>query len=373
MLDRAKLAQELQRMAGSLFVDSSADLELARDVWNQIAHDETLASRVSAIVASFSVPSWQGMLGQRLVVETQCPSYQVLSIDGSQIYPDRHQGPGCFLINIGSIMLRYGARSRVAFHSQPYLFNAYDENHQLASTDLVNCRRQELEFSEGLLLGMRCRQEYGRNEPFLLLFDGSLIFWLLESKDSTLQDRFLQSYVNALDNLYREQIPVAGYVSLPHSRELVNVLRLAAADFDPKKAESYVFDRVFDGTVASFFLRPGERTSVFQNNATISEQYPAHVRPYFFYLNVGSEIGRVEIPQWIALDEQRVNSIATIIADQSQKGFGYPIALAEAHEAAVVKGPDRDFFYHLLDKMSVGNQSSMVISQKSKRKRHVGV
>lgn len=373
MLDRAKLAHELQRVAGLVFIDSSADMQHAQQIWQQLAHDVTLASRMGTIKASFSIPTWEGVLGKKEVVTKSLASYQILSVDGSQIYPDRHQGPSCFLINIGSIVLRYGIRSQVALHSQPYIFSSYGEHHEMVSTDMVNCRRQELEFTEGFLQGMRCKQEHNEGEPFLLLCDGSLIFWLLESKDTALQDHFLEKYISTLENLYQEKIPIAGYISLPQSRELVNILRLGAVDFNAKKAEEQVFDRIFDSTVASFFLEPFERTILFQNNASISEHYPPHLRPHFFYINVGTEIGRVEIPQWVAADESLVSTVATIIADQCQKGFGYPIAIAEAHEAAVVKGPDRDFFYHLLDKMSMSYYHKIVTSQKSRRKRHIGL
>ena len=71
-----------------------------------------------------------------------------------------------------------------------------------------------------------------------------------------------------------------------------------------------------------------------------------HLVPHFFYMDVGAEIVRIEIPAWIARDEQKINTVAQIILNQSIKGRGYPVALAEAHEQAVVKGPDREFFYH---------------------------
>ncbi len=51
------------------------------------------------------------------------------------------------------------------------------------------------------------------------------------------------------------------------------------------------------------FLQPNTRSIVFKNHATVSEQYPDAVHPHFFYLHVGHEIGRVEIPAWIAQDE----------------------------------------------------------------------
>lgn len=371
MLDRVKLAQECKRMAGSLFIDNSSEIIQAQHAWQQIADDASIAKRIAAIDAPFCLPSWLGAIGQKVTVNNKIEQYCIVSVDGSQIYPDRHRGPSCFLINIGSIMFHYGAQSQVRLFSQPHIFSAHNQENEHMSTDMVNCRRQELEFNEGLKQGILLKS-HASNDPFLLLFDGSLVFWLLESKDSALQSLFLPLYIQALERMYQEKIPIAGYISLPKSRELVNVLRLTLADFSPKKALDHDLHLIFDNTVAGFFLQPGERTTVFKNNASISQEYPDHLRPYFFYINVGTEISRVEIPSWIAQDERLTNQIAHIIIDQCLKGYGYPIAIAESHEAAVVKGADRDFFYHLLDKISIDRTHQTTSSQKSIRKRYIG-
>lgn len=374
MLDRAKLSQELHKVAGALFIDNSTDILKAQHAWDLIAHDKDLPARIATIDAPFSTPSWQSAIGHKETVNQSITDYHILSVDGSQIYPDRHRGPSCFLINIGSIVFHYGTRSQVHLSSQPSVFSAHTAQAEILTTDSVNCRRQELEFNEGLKQAVALKQTIATsNNPFLLLFDGSLIFWLLESKDSALQADFLQKYIDALDNMHQEKIPIAGYISLPKSRELVNVLRLVLADFNPKQASEHTLLQIVDSTIASFFLAPYERTILFQNNATISKQYPNHLRPYFFYINVGTEIGRVEIPQWIADDKKLTDDIASIIIDQCKKGYGYPIAIAEAHEAAVVKGPDRDFFYHLLDKMGKDRNQQTIMSQKSKRKKYIGL
>jgi len=207
----------------------------------------------------------------------------------------------------------------------------------------------------------------------LLLFDGSLVCWLLESKDTKLQEHFLPKYIDLLEQMHLQQIPIAGYISMPKSKELVNVLRLIEANFDQHNIKSQSLEHVFDTDIAHLFLQPYERTIVFQNRATMSMHYPPSIRPHFFYIHVGSEIARIEIPGWIANNDTLVNQIAQIIIDQSNKGYGYPVAIAEAHEAAVVKGPDRDFFYHLLDKISIDKGINNTISQKSIRKKHIGV
>ena len=88
---------------------------------------------------------------------------------------------------------------------------------------------------------------------------------------------------------------------------------------------------------------------------------------------MGNEIGRVEIPAWVAWDEQLVDVVAQTMIDQCIKGHGYPVVLAEAHEQAVVKGPDRDFFYHLLHKIGMERHVRPVLSQKVIKKRGIGI
>jgi hypothetical protein len=90
-------------------------------------------------------------------------------------------------------------------------------------------------------------------------------------------------------------------------------------------------------------------------------------------MDVGTEIVRIEIPGWIAQSEELVNTVARVVLDQSVKGFGYPVLIAEAHEQAVVKGPDRDFFYHLIAKMGIERNRKPIMSAKSMKKRGIGV
>ena len=90
-------------------------------------------------------------------------------------------------------------------------------------------------------------------------------------------------------------------------------------------------------------------------------------------MDIGAEIVRIEVPAWIARNQKHLTTVAQIILNQSLKGRGYPVALAEAHEQAVVKGPDREFFYHLIQKIGIENHQRMHLSQKSIKKRGIGI
>jgi len=61
------------------------------------------------------------------------------------------------------------------------------------------------------------------------------------------------------------------------------------------------------------------------------------------------EIARVEIPTWVAENEELTNLVHSLVLDQCQRGHGYPVALMEAHEKAVVTIADRERFWQLVE------------------------
>lgn len=374
MLDRPKVMKELQENVDKLFINLSDEFSIAQEIWNIIIHDPLFARKVAMVQAPWLIPSWRGTLQDVFTTEPQQQSaYHVFSVDGSQIYPDRHQGTSCSLINIGSAAMSYGTNKRVLFDSKPFV-HIPDESEELENpVELVNCRRQELEFLESVAIAQKILTQ-APPEKILCLFDGSLIFWHLEGKEQSIKDAFVTKYIQALDQFYCLKIPIAGYISLPKSKELVNLIRLQLSHFDPQTNKDYKkVEHLVDTHIAGFFLEPFARTTLFASNSGIVAYYPDHLKPFFFYLNLGHEIVRIEIPAWIAIDSELVASITLLIIDQAQKGYGYPVCLAEAHEQAVVKGPDRDFFYHMIQKIGYSTKQHLHMSQKSLKKRGIGI
>ncbi|QQR63402.1 DNA double-strand break repair nuclease NurA [bacterium] len=113
----------------------------------------------------------------------------------------------------------------------------------------------------------------------------------------------------------------------------------------------------------------GARTVVFQVPINGTQDYPSVLVPCFFYLNSGHEVVRVEIPFWIASDQSLVSKVVSIIWDQVEKGRGYPLVLAEAHEQAVVKTEDRAYFYAAINQYSKDAHSGT--SQKQRHKQQM--
>ena len=86
-------------------------------------------------------------------------------------------------------------------------------------------------------------------------------------------------------------------------------------------------------------------------------------------MNAGEEIGRVEIPRWVAKDETLLSLAHGLVWDQCQRGQGYPVAISESHEQAVINAGDRRVFRRLLTDSLERQGLSAITSQKDRSKR----
>ena len=378
MLDRVRLLQAFAGISSRLFRDFSLEYNEARVVWMRIAADPLFFSKIMNAESPWPLPLWNGKLDAVIPVDYRSlKRYRVISVDGSQVFPDKHQGTDCFLINTGTAELTYGiADNPVFFMSNPRVFSTQD-NELLGESpvDLVSCRRQEFELYDGFKRSsLLCKQETKKEGSSLLLFDGSIIFWHLNAYGASTKQFFLERYLKIVQQLYELKMFIASYISLPKSKDLVNLVRIALSNFNKiNYAEAERVDHVVDANILSFYLQPYTRSIVFKSGAAIASEYPPHLHPHFFYLHGGNEICRVELPGWMAFDTDAVDMVARIVLDQVVKGNGYPVVIAEAHEQAVIKGPDRDFFYHLIAKVAMEQRRRIIPSRKIIKKRGIGI
>ena len=116
-------------------------------------------------------------------------------------------------------------------------------------------------------------------------------------------------------------------------------------------------------------LLPGQRSMIFEATYPVIKNHYRGMSIGFFYLNAGEEIARVEIPSWVAEDPESVNIVHSIVLDQSRRGHGYPVALMEAHEQAVISGSDRKIFEDLLHQVLYSHSLPTYTSEKQRSKR----
>jgi hypothetical protein len=299
--------------------------------------------------------------------------YALVATDGSQIDVERHGMVACYVINIGRVFLRYGTQPAAKLSSRPAL---YYRDEDLYLSDGV--RRIAI---EGNYLSARRDVEEGvalaeLADEFLLLRgdlpcaalqDGTLVRWTLAGAEKFVQEHFLTPYLAYLDAMRSRGIPVASYISRPRAPEVAGTIRLmlcpdvnvaegraakcsACSDAAAGRTPScYVCQGLTDAEILADMLAEGQRGPLFVSMSRINvESYGPHLI-HFFYMRVGREIARVEIPRWVAEERRAVDLVHTLVYDQCIKGQGYPVALARAHEQAIVRAADRRAFLGIVE------------------------
>ncbi|BAC09220.1 DNA double-strand break repair nuclease NurA [Thermosynechococcus vestitus] len=316
-------------------------------------------------------------------------AHTIFATDGSQIAPSHHEIAYCYLINVGRVAIAYGQSQRPHLDSVPQLVYDPDELERsrgwgLTIEDWLRYRRTQAE----MLALVELLHTQHAKAPSLALVDGSLIFWAWESLPSMVREELLRPILAAWDQLRAKRVPLVGYVSASRSHETVNFLRLGVCPYpEPNCAlhcgqgsstvlevtrdrpPCHVFDALRDVLLWQAHLAPQQHSSLWRSRSRILEHYGAH-HIYVAYLHGGSEVVRLEVPQWVAQDADLWQRAVSLTAAQIQKGRGYPVALAEAHNLAVVRGSDRQRFFALLERELIkAGHWHVAPSPKEQRKR----
>lgn len=317
-----------------------------------------------------------------------------LATDGSQINPSSHEFTSASLINIGLVAIPYFSRDiPVMLSSEPTTYSDLEEINPLAykenvlEEDLISYERTLKEVEELVVLA---KKYINYKIPIIALLDGTLIHWHIEKFNNKFIEHFVDRFSKALLELKTLNIPVASVLSNSRSNDLINMLRIFKCPYESVDCKKYcsgldsrnlpcnptpdykpVLDRRLIEKHFTFCnADTGSRTILFKSNSKILDYYPDDLKVSFFYMNTGGEIARVELPSYVAKDNQLLGLLHNVVALQCKLGFGYPIALSEAHLQAVVNKSDRQVFYDLLKKQVLENTKTPIkLSSKELRKR----
>jgi GNAT superfamily N-acetyltransferase len=395
-LDLTKVAAQVGSMVARIKAggdERRERLQNALDVLQDKSLDlERLSKKIEASKTTWLVAGLVDGLSPHYKAPPLPPEFSVLATDGSNIDVDRHKSTRCYLINIGSVVLRYGAQPQALLDSSPSLY--FGDEDLVIAPDGAKGREQPI---EGALLGIKrgvdeCRElarlaaELPKESPALALLDGSLILWGLAGKvypDFVTEALLNKGFLRCLDDMRKlnkeRRLALASYISFPRSTDVVNALRVALCSHDIidtdrlcKECTSRDCDKVDgvrDRDVFASILAPGERSALFTSQSSIVEKHYGGHWVYFFYIRVDDEIARVELPQWAARDENLLELTHALVLDQCRRGQGYPVALSEAHEQAVVNVADRESFWQLVESLMVDEKMPSPTSAKSFSKR----
>jgi len=385
-LDLGAVSRQIRAMTVEL-QDTESDfldrVDRAREVLNHWADRyhalralvEDNASTLRGAAALAALPTER--LNARYAVPSGFDDYTVLAADSSTIPPDRHNAALYYLINVGSTVLHYGDEPGAALDSRPTLYYR-EQDLFIKGEEEVPVQGSRLD-TKSILSEVEELVNLTRTMPAghstVALLDYPLILWILEENKVFVQRHFLEPYLEFLDTLRDRDVPIAGYVSRPGYAEVAGLVRVALCPEQElqcrqclKREQEPACDEIARVTDRDIFavLAPGERTGLFMSRSEILKQYPAAIR--FFYLNVGREVARVEVPAWVAQDRDLLDRVHAIVYDQAQKGNGYPYALSRSHEQAVVSYPDRERFNELVTAALLRQGLPVRVSEKSRSK-----
>jgi len=277
----------------------------------------------------------------------------LIASDGSQIYPDRHGMAPYYVVNVGTVIFRHGSGQAPEVSSEPELVYGEDEIYpdgRLISADLISAER---DLAEMRALADLALAEPPDGPPRVALGDGSLLIWIQRADiPEKRQEAILDRYLGCLDRLRGADAPVAAFVSRPQSAEVVALLYLAHLEPEERHEVKRLSDTGFRGLTdrALFdYLEPGERSALFVRGTASNLDFQARGHGvYFYYTNTGTDLARVEVPEWTAQQPAHLDLVHAAVYHQCSFNNGYPYVLTRADELAVVLGDERETLENLI-------------------------
>lgn len=316
----------------------------------------------------------------------------IIATDGSQIMPDRHAAHLYYLINIGGVIYHHGSGNAPDSFSEPDLHYP-KELHEIATfvstSGEVSVARDLREIGT---LAQKTWEHRHEKRPLLAILDQRLLYWPIGGDDdkSSIEVR---KWMRSMTKIKDSNGLLAGYIDRPMTTAVITLLKTlqgaeTADSFDwktlGKRSNS---GGISDGVLFSYLLKPGERSAIFTHISprnTEFAEFDAGNQVCFFFMNPGIDgrsIARIDIPLWVAEDEEAVTAVHALIYDQCQIIGDYPYAIARADEMAVVGRQDNQELNFMIDlKMQEhGIDLSMTAKMGSKslarggRTRHGGI
>jgi len=334
---RSELNQKLAACQALLHQYSDRQKDLQEVVENRASENKGL--RCAAPVNE--------ILTTHLSAALPAPACTILAADGSQINPDPHGSALYGLVNVGVFRMQPG--SGLAPEITTYSNLLYDEDLHpsggLASEDLIALMRDVWE--------RKILANLAQNEctPLVTLTDGPLELYHEPRQEKEFEHYFKQ-YLSALDDLALNQVITAGYVDRPRADLVVKLLELVAPEHESTERP---FAGVTDLQLFETILNPGERSAVFKLQSSSADAFVNKKALHFFYINVGSAgqpaLARVEVPLWVVEDPQAMNTLQSVLVEQSLLAGArpYPYPLIRAHEIAVVKMDDHEQISEMIE------------------------
>ena len=298
--------------------------------------------------------------------------FTFIAADGSQIQPDSHGFAFYYLINVGSLVYRHGSGQAPEAYSQPTIGFTEDQVYEAGQPVTGNLLDVKRDLAEITALTDLCEAEPSGTATVAVV-DGTLILWTLRDTPPADQARKAQEYLRQLDRIREAGATPAAFISRPQRGEVARLLHLANVGGDVKRADDEpnpALQRLPDHLIFAS-LPPGARSALFVSPSSINHDYygPAGHTIRIFYLNLSAEgsdpvIARVEVPEWVAKDAERLALVHGAVVAQARITGDYPYALVRADELAFISSPEREAFEEMVTTSLVRAGAGAALSPK---------
>ncbi len=291
----------------------------------------------------------------------------LMATDGSQILPSRHAAFLYYLVNVGGIVYFHGENRAPTTFSEPrmrypQLVDDQTEDEPGFDKGAVSIERDLLEV--GTLTNLAWEHAHAA-QPRLALLDQRLLYYPFGGGDVGARAAVAQ-WAKAISDMRESGALVAGYIDRPGKRSVLTLLEALADENDAGMlGKRRPGDDLTDASLYAALLGPGERSPVFVDVSRANEDFAADdplIAACFFYFNPGSArvdgggvrveprtLARVDVPLWVAQDQEAVALVHGLVYDQCRLTGYYPYILTRAHELAVVGRLDADSLNDLID------------------------
>ncbi len=282
----------------------------------------------------------------------------IIACDGSQIVPDRHAPFLYYLINIGLIVYYHGSGISPDIFSDPILkYPGSDEIDEEDTFSLqsaaVSLRRDQLEIEA---LSQALKQVREMPGPKLAIMDQRLLYWPAGGLPDRESHKVVEAWQASMSEIRQSGAWLAGFIDRPGKRSVLTMLHTLDIHKPVFRVNDLyhapMFNHLADIDLFALLLDVGQRSPVFvdisQHNSSFRAREPEN-EVCFFYLRTGHgerQLARVDIPMWVARDEQNVNALHALIYDQCQILGNYPYVITRADEIAVVGRRDQEELEH---------------------------
>jgi hypothetical protein len=376
MLILEKLIPEINnivREKAGLKKERESIVKEAVDILTQIDKDKLVDLDLSKF--PFFVGTPMEKPADRFLQKNDISEYIAIATDGSEIPIDPDFLFPYYLINVGTVAIRYGDKAFFNATSEPKIYYKEEDLYEEVQGRKLLVRGELLQakmlLKESIALSSAIERYYEDSVPILSLIDGTLIQWEIQNRS----EDFIRLFVNNFQQLFKKSrslnLPIAGYVSGSHSKDVVGLVKVAALlIFKYSEKEIEKFNKIEDADIFEELLKNGERSAIFRSNVSILNYYDNPV--YFFYLKL-KEVVRIEIPEFVFKSEEILNLLHKLLLSQMEKGLGYPVVLREAHEQAVVTAGDKDGLEQLMLSAFAENGITFIQNLKALSKKRRGI